>query len=376
MLFFQTGVPLYSKNVFNHFPFPILYTTIVESGVAFVLTLFNLGKATFQTFVLKKERAGFMCDRFFFRKLMLMLLTGIAFGIGNILSNTGLAGGTVLMHVLFRSSEIGWVVVFSAIMLFDFPTIPILYACAVLLVGCVLTSLDYSQIAVHNTAFFETFFGNFTSAFLLGFQYVTLRSFWTILKEQHSPEQEDSKGDGIELNVLATESRENTSLVDGGTNDNSANSSSIVSHQDDKIEMDILEALQFKMYIAAVAFPFAAYYQYEAWSSFDITVFYYLIGSCFFTLGLHGSIVALSSVATATTVGFVAQVPIALQFVISVVISGKNPDWRQWLGTGMIFIGAMLYSSYKLMKTEKDVRKAPLVRFMKWLESLAFCWRK
>jgi len=353
------------ENVFAHYKYPILYTTLVETGVTLALTVINLSKAAVDIFVLKKRSSSIMCDRFFFRKLMLMLLTGVAFGIGNVLSNAGLASGTVVMHVLFRSSEIGWVVVFSAVFLFDLPTIPILYACALLLVGCVMTGLDYSNIIVHDKDFYEAFIGNFVSAFLLGFQYVTLRSMWLILKESPTNQLEA----GYELDVISRDSKESTTIIEHEP-------AAVSTVDNDKVQMSVLEALQFKMLIGAMALPIAGIYQSDGWSAFNGTTMLYLMGSCFFTLGLHGSIVGLSSVATATTTGFVAQIPIALQFIINVVFFGGEPDWRQWLGAGLIFVGAMFYSGYKAIKTETDVSNGPLVKFMKWLESLAFCWRR
>jgi len=359
-LIFATGQPQFNKWALLQWNAPVQYTFLVIVGVSIVLTIFNLIRLLVKTKILKQPTPSFFFDRNFFRKCRLIIVVAAAFAAGIVLSNVGLSAGSVVIHSLFRASEVFWVIFFGVIFLKEYPSIPILYACAVLIGGCILTSVNFSKDS-GNSKLAQVIIGNFASAVALGFQYTSLKALWTILNKKEQSKSEASFQDEQEQFVPINHEHKNNHEEE--------------EEEEEGLNMDILEVTECKTWLAAlVMFPVALGYQYnKTWGIFVPYDLLYVLGGIACTLGLQSSLVALSSQTSSTTVGFVSQLVIFNQFVILLCQDAKNgyafPTWEPWLGFSLIILGGLFYSAFKAVFPHAlEALNAPLVRFMRWLE--------
>eukprot|EP01101_Sappina_pedata_P006072 TRINITY_DN2929_c0_g1_i1.p1 TRINITY_DN2929_c0_g1~~TRINITY_DN2929_c0_g1_i1.p1 ORF type:complete len:455 (-),score=104.94 TRINITY_DN2929_c0_g1_i1:93-1457(-) len=391
------SLPHYSKYVLDEFPHPIEYTLLVIAVVLAVLTSYCIAKYLVRRYLLRHSVIGWSFDRNFFRKVRLISPIGLSFGMGLTLSNLGLASGPVILYVLLRASEVVWAALFSAALLFEIPSVPVVYAMAVLAVGCVFTTVEFGKPMI----FTQALLANAASAMILGLQFVTTRAFWMIIREIPSENISLSGEEMLPTSQLDLTSKisddegdeddedlaEYDRMAAGGLRANSGTPMigvrSIAVKDEDEIraemmgQMDFMEVTFFKVLIASVVIVVATLLSVTidsvAWSHVTQRILLLACGGMVLTIGLHSTVIGLSSVTSATTIAVITQLPIFIQFIISIETSNSDGDmWIHWLGACLIIIGGALYAWYKIvLPVPKTVYSSPLVLVMQWLDRLS-----
>jgi len=180
-----TTFPLFNTLLFKGwgpvkgFPYPLSATWIQLIGVFILLLIYSIIMHYLQRKDVLKKSWAFGPG--FFWKCKHLILVSIAFAAVISLTNMGLFLVDLNTHVLLRSSEIVWVVLFALLIQKEIPSIGTIICCLVLIVGTVLVSMDFTQ-KIKSSAVALVI--NLTASLASGLMIVLLRRACVILRSK------------------------------------------------------------------------------------------------------------------------------------------------------------------------------------------------
>ncbi|EGG16888.1 hypothetical protein DFA_07869 [Cavenderia fasciculata] len=135
-------LPLLSKQIFINYDYPLTSSLLQTVGASILLLVFNIIQYYHNKGDLLPK--SYITDHNFLSKAILMLPVSICFAIVISLTNIGISMVPVNFHIIFKSTNIIWVVIFSFIVHREKPTISILISIAFLMGGTIMVSLVFS----------------------------------------------------------------------------------------------------------------------------------------------------------------------------------------------------------------------------------------
>jgi len=297
------------------YAYPLTATWLQMLGVSVVLFAFNMiSHCIFQRKdVLKKswvfgEGLAFKCKHLF--------LPSLSFALVMSLSNVGLfLIKDVNIHVLLRSSEIFWVVMFAFIIQREIPNLWTLLSLIILIAGTVLVSLDFSRTTkLSGSSVAITI--NLLSSLASGFMLVVLRRACVILRK-----------------------RDPTTSV--------------------------LEITLIKISIATILLiPATVALELNSWQALynaQMPIVALVIAGVFITMAYQSTVVGLTAYSLATTVGIVSQSKIIPQIILSMAWQKKwKPTVLHIVGATLVVLASVVYGFIRWRAYKRDLEEKRL----------------
>ncbi|KYQ93239.1 hypothetical protein DLAC_05887 [Tieghemostelium lacteum] len=137
----SVGLPFFNKTLFKYYNFPLTSSFFQTLGSAFILLIFNIIQYTQQKHDLILK--SYFFDKNFMYKSLIMLPVSICFAGVMILTNLGIQSAPINYHIVFKSTNIIWVVIFSILINKERPSIYEFLSIALLMFGAIMVSLDF-----------------------------------------------------------------------------------------------------------------------------------------------------------------------------------------------------------------------------------------
>ncbi|GAM26488.1 hypothetical protein SAMD00019534_096630, partial [Acytostelium subglobosum LB1] len=166
-------LPFVNKKIFSSYDYPVTGSFLQTLGASVLLLILNvIMYLSHRNDLVPKSN---IFDQNFLMKSLVMIPVSVCFAIVISLTNIGLSMIPVNYHVVFKSTNIVWIVLFSFIVHKERPSPIILVSIVLLMAGTILTSLEFSK-KNQSTSFWPIFI-NILAIFFESVTLVVLK--WT-----------------------------------------------------------------------------------------------------------------------------------------------------------------------------------------------------
>ncbi|KAM9941649.1 hypothetical protein ACTFIT_008216 [Dictyostelium discoideum] len=143
----SVGLPYLNKAILSsEYQFPLTSSLFQTMGAIVILLIFNLAQYRYQSGDLVQK--SYFFDKNFIKKSYIMIPVSICFAAVMILTNVGIQKIPVDYHVVFKSTNIIWVVLFSILINKEKPSIYEYVSIGLLMAGTILVSLAFADQSV------------------------------------------------------------------------------------------------------------------------------------------------------------------------------------------------------------------------------------